>query len=163
MQTRVVHGFQDDYNAEDVKRSPTLCKNDRHGSLPECAPLAVPFVPFQNTNSEQYGKMDALSAGTLFPGLNLPFRIKTEATDVISTPLAELQALSFVITELSLYLDTHPDDAEAFALFQTYAKLLEEGRRTYTAKYGPLTHLDAANDSYYTWLNDPWPWEGGKA
>ncbi len=161
MQTRIVHGFQD-YNADEMAPSPA-CKNDRHGSLPECAPLAVPFVPFQSTNSKQYGKMDALSAGTLFPGLNLPFRIKTEATDVINTPLAELQALGFVITELGLYLDTHAEDAEAFALYQTYAKLLEEGRRTYTAKYGPLMQIDAANDSYYTWLNDPWPWEGGKA
>jgi spore coat protein JB len=139
------------------------CGNGRNGSLPACSPLAVPFVPFQGEDPQRYQRMDALSEGTLFPGLNLPFRIKPEATTVISTPLAELQALGFVITELSLYLDTHPKDSEAFALYQTYANLLKEGRKTYAEKYGPLTHLEVAQQSNYTWLNDPWPWEGGMA
>jgi spore coat protein JB len=138
-----------------------ICADDGQGSLPSCAPLAVPFVPFQSTQSEQYERMDALSAGTLFPGLNLPFRVKTDATDVMSTPLAELQALGFVLTELSLYLDTHPEDTEAFALYQSYSKLLKEGRRRYAKQYRPLTHMEVANSDRYTWLNDPWPWEGG--
>ena len=38
----------------------------------------------------------------------------------LSTPLCELMALDFVIRELNLYLDTHPDDREAF---ETAAKV----------------------------------------
>ena len=67
--------------------------------------------------------------------------------------------MSFVLTELGLYLDTHPQDKEAFDLFREYAKLAKEGRRRYEAMYGPLTQQAAANQDQYTWLNDPWPWE----
>ncbi len=42
------------------------------GTMPECAPLAVPYVPFQQTNPKRYSQQDALNNGTLFPGLNLP-------------------------------------------------------------------------------------------
>lgn len=138
---------------------------DSCGTLPSCAPLAVPFVPFQQRNPEMYGIADALNNGTLFPGLNLPFHLKAEAADVKNTPMAELQALEFVILELGLYLDTHPDDAEAFTLFRQYVALEREGRIRYEKMYGPLTLAAAADSDCFTWLNDPWPWEkteGGK-
>lgn len=135
---------------------------DACGTLPSCAPLAVPYVPFQQRGSKQYNRTEALSNGTLFPGLNLPFHLKTDAVHVGNTPLAELQALEFVILELGLYLDTHPDDAEAFALFQEYVALEREGRRRYEEMYGPITLSAAADSDCFTWLNDPWPWEAPK-
>ena len=138
---------------------------DSCGMLPSCAPLAVPYVPFQQRGAEMYGRDEALNNGTLFPGLNLPFHLKAEASNVKNTPMAELQALEFVILELGLYLDTHPNDAEAFALFQEYVALEREGRKRYEKMYGPLTLSAAADSDCFTWLNDPWPWErpeGGK-
>ncbi len=132
---------------------------DACGTLPSCAPLAVPYVPFQQQNSKTYSQADALANGTLFPGLNLPFHVKTAPGNLAETLATELQALKFVVLELGLYLDTHQDDAEAFQLFQQYAKLVEEGTRRYEAAYGPLTQRSAAQDAKYTWLNDPWPWE----
>ena len=101
---------------------------DACGTLPECAPLAVPYVPFQQTGSKRYSQQDALNNGTLFPGLNLPFRVKPEAVKVLGGALAELQALEFVLAELGLYLDTHQGDAEAFALYQQYAAMEKEAR-----------------------------------
>ena len=83
---------------------------DNYGAMPSCAGLAVPYVPFQQTGSKQYSQNDALSNGTLFPGLNLPFHLKVEGSALPSTPLVELQALEFVVLELGTYLDTHPDD-----------------------------------------------------
>ena len=91
--------------------------------MPSCAPLSVPYVPFQQKGSPKYEVAEALDNGTLFPGLNLPFFRKADATQVPATPLAELQALEFVLTELGLYLDTHQDDAEAMELFRQYAAL----------------------------------------
>lgn len=138
---------------------------DNCGTLPACAPLAVPYVPFQQTGSKKYSQTDAINNGTLFPGLNLPFHCKAGASNVGTGPLAELQALEFVMLELALYLDTHQDDAEAFALFQQYAQLEREGRKRYESMYGPLTHHGAAEGDCYAWLKDPWPWnypEGGK-
>lgn len=138
---------------------------DNCGILPPCAPLAVPFVPYQQSCPKKYSQVQALENGTLFPGLNLPFHIKAEAAALGVTPLTELQALEFVLTELGLYLDTHKDDAEAFALFQEYAALEQEGRRRYESMYGPVTQTAAAGFDKYVWYQDPWPWEyteGGK-
>ena len=72
---------------------------------------------------------DALSNGTLFPGLNLPFHLKVEGSTLPSNPLVELQALEFVVLELGIYLDTHPEDMEAFQLFQQYAAMESPPRR----------------------------------
>ena len=149
----------------DTKPNPPVC-NDACGTLPECAPLAVPYVPYQQTGSQMYGQNDALNNGTLFPGLDLPFHLKKDASNVVCTPLAELQALEFVLVELALYLDTHPDDAEAFALYQQYADMERQARSAYEAVNGPLTLAAAAQgDSWSAWLKGPWPWtlmEGGK-
>ena len=140
--------------------------NDRHGMLPSCAPLANPYVPFQQEGSEIYAQNDALANGTLFPGLNLPFRLKETASSLPNNAAAELQALQFVLVELGMYLDTHKNDREAFKLYRQYAKLAEEGKMRYVAMYGPLMQWDVVKDDAYTWLNDPWPWEydkdGGK-
>ena len=137
---------------------PATC-GDQCGTLPECAPLAVPYVPFQQKGAKKYSQTDALNNGTLFPGLNLPFMVKKDSNNVVKGPLAELQALQFVIGELGLYLDTHADDEDAFLLFQQYVALQREGRARYVSMYGPLTQCDAADGKTYTWLHDPWPWE----
>ncbi len=132
--------------------------SDHCGTLPTCAPLAVPYVPFQQEGSRKYSQNEALNQGTLFPGLNLPFQVSPHASNVVKGPLAELQALEFVLQELVLYLDTHPDDQEAFALFQQYAELEKECRQRYQTRFGPLTANAAASKSRYTWGKDPWPW-----
>ena len=98
---------------------PVPC-GDACGLLPSCAPLAVPYVPFQQTGAKRYNQADALNNGTLYPGLNLPFHIKTDGRNVVNGHLAELQALEFVLLELGLYLDTHQDDSEAFELYRQY-------------------------------------------
>ena len=137
----------------------TSACGDQSGTLPECAPLAVPYVPFQQKGAKKYSQADALNNGTLFPGLNLPFVVKQDAKGVVKGPLAELQALEFVITELGLYLDTHSDDEEAFALYQQYVALEREGRAKYVSLYGPIFQTDSADGKSYTWLHNPWPWE----
>ncbi len=129
------------------------------GSLPPCAPFAVPFVAHQKQNPAYYSKKDALENGTLYPDLNLPFHLKVDPGKVEDTMLNQLRALDFVILELGLYLDTHPDDSEAFALFQTYVKTANEARARYVKEYGPLLQTDVAAEDSYTWGEGPWPWQ----
>lgn len=153
------------YPENNPQTNPGTC-GDASGALPECAPLAVPYVPFQQNNPKRYSQQEALANGTLFPGLNLPFHIKAEAVKALGTPLAELQALEFMLLELGLYLDTHQDDSEAFRLFRQYTALEAEARKRYEAQYGPLTQSAAANaESWSAWLEGDWPWhysvEGG--
>ena len=134
------------------------CENGK-GQLPGCAPLANPYVPGQEWG-QRYCRADALAQGTLFPELNLPFHLAVQGNAVPKTPLSELQALCFVINELGLYLDTHPEDTEAFQLYQRYAELEKEGRKRYEAQFGPLTQKATAADSRYSWVDNPWPWSG---
>ena len=143
---------------------PGVC-NVLEGALPgKCASLVFPYVPMQKENPERFNQREALEKGTLFPGLHLPFfkEMKTRM-NCDNTALCELMALQFAVTELGLYLDTHPDDKEALRLLTEYAALSQEGSRRYEARYGPL-QLSAVTREGYNWTDDPWPWEvkGGK-
>lgn len=132
----------------------------RCGCLPERAPLANPYVPFQMNNPPKYESKDAVVRGTLFPGLDLPFMGKVN-NEMPSNPLSELQTLAFVIQELALYLDTHRDDTEAVEMYGKYQKLYNEGVKKYENVYGPLNHF-GESDGAYKWISDPWPWEYAK-
>ena len=133
------------------------------GSLPgACAPMVFPYVPVQGNNPVRFSRMEALQTGTLFPGLDLPFKKAMQAKNKLAnTALVELMALDFAIDELGLYLVTHSDDQEALQLYWSYIKLAEEGRKKYQQMYGPLLQTDLTPENGFVWLKDPWPWEKG--
>ena len=132
------------------------------GSLPgTCAPLVFPYIPMQEKNPARYSRTEALQTGTLFPGLNLPFKAQMAGTmQTSNTALAELMALDFAIDELGLYLTTHPKDQEVLDLYWSYIKLANEGREKYEKMYGPLLQTDITEGGFI-WLDDPWPWDEG--
>ena len=134
---------------------------DRDGRLPAMAALANPYVPFQKENPKRYETRKGLVRGTLFPGLDLPFMGMVNKDELPVTPLSELQAMSFAIQELALYLDTHRDDQEALDIYRSYQKMYEEGKKKYEKLCGPLNHF-TETDGQYRWLDDPWPWEYAK-
>ena len=134
-------------------------RSEYMGMLPECAPLANPYVPFQCSNPKQYSARRGLIRGTMFPGLDLPFMGMVNNQEKSDTPLHELQALQFGIQELVLFLDTHPDDAEVTELLQSYIELWKKGVAIYEEKCGPLLHSHAVRDGKFRWLQEPWPWE----
>ena len=136
------------------------CKRDgRLGQLPERAPLANPYVPFQQEEPPKYEARKALVRGTLYPGLDLPFRGMVNQKEKPITPSTELQVLGFAIQDLALYLDTHPRDQQALQLYQKYQQMYNAAQKQYAAKCRPLNHMSVSNDDDYTWLCDPWPWE----
>ena len=129
------------------------------GILPQAAPLANPYVPFQTENPSTYSSRKAFVRGTLYPGLDLPFMGMVNNKEKAVTPLTELQTMAFVLQELALYLDTHREDKEALEVYCEYQRQYEEAKRQYEMKYGPLTHNSACCKTAYRWLDDPWPWE----
>lgn len=136
------------------------------GSLPgKCANMVFPYVPMQNESPERYETQEGFAAGTLFPGLNLPFfKAIRSRMNCDNRALCELMALDFAITELGLYLDTHQYDSEALQLYKEYVALEKEGRKRYEAIYGPLMQKKLEDDRGWNWINSPWPWEfeGGR-
>ena len=131
----------------------------RYGRLPASAPLANPYVPFQEENPPMYETRKGLIRGTMFPGLDLPFMGMVNQREKNVTPLTELQALHFAIQELALYLDTHRDDCEALELYRNYQKMYEHCLEEYKKKHGPMNHTRPSGGKAYEWLDDPWPWE----
>ena len=147
-----------------METKPNAC-DGAQGALPACAPLAFPYIPMQGNDPTRFSRTEALKTGTLFPGLDLPFKAAIQArTQIPNTALTELMALDFAVKELNLYLDTHPEDQEVLNLYAAYLKLAQEGREKYRSLYGPLTSEDFTPEDGYTWLKNPWPWDvGGNA
>ena len=133
--------------------------NYKQGSLSECSPLAMAYVPLQESVKPSYKTGEALSRGTLFPGLDLPFMNMLNTGDLAGTPLGELMAFDFVEQELALYLDTHSSDQEAFEMYKSVCALAQEARERYTTQYGPVSRCDVSQCKSYTWLKNPWPWD----
>ena len=71
----------------------------------------------------------------------------------------QIKCYQFAITELALYLDTHPDDEKALCLHRKYARELKDLQDKYQKVYGPLTINFPCNK--WRWLEEPWPWERG--
>ena len=70
--------------------------------------------------------------------------------------LLKLSNAQFAMWELHVFLDTHPDNKEAYALKEKYEGKYSALLKEYEEKYSPLTiNADMPN----LWLKDPWPWD----
>ena len=74
--------------------------------------------------------------------------------------LEELQAVDFVLVELTLYLDTHPTDQAAIKQFNNYAEKRHQIRYQFESKFGPLQQYgNSYSDTKWSWHSPPWPWQ----
>ena len=74
--------------------------------------------------------------------------------------LKELSAQSFAALDLQLYIDTHPDDAEAIAAYNECVRAYEAARVGFEKSHGPLySFVSPGPDTHFDWVNSPWPWE----
>jgi len=72
--------------------------------------------------------------------------------------LLKVYEFCFALNDLNLYLDLHPEDSEAYRLFQKYVEEEKRAKKEYVSMYGPLV-LTNANYPNYEWPNNPWPWD----
>lgn len=71
-----------------------------------------------------------------------------------------LTVLDFMAVDLQLYLNTHPDDADALQKYNSTIKEADMLRSQYEKEYGPLFSFRSYNHgSRFNWVDDPWPWE----
>jgi spore coat protein JB len=77
------------------------------------------------------------------------------------TLLEDLQALDFVLVDLTLYLDTHPNDYEATQQFNSISQQRRKVAKLYEERFGPLTQYGRYSYSAYPWNwdDEPWPWQ----
>ncbi len=72
-----------------------------------------------------------------------------------------INLVSFVVVDMTLYLDSHPHDEAACEIFQKYLDMRMCAMKDYAQKYGPLTVDTATASSPWCWDDQPLPWEGG--
>ena len=130
----------------------------QEGFLPGCAPLAYPFVPFQCQDPPKYEAPKAWVRGTVFPGLDLPFKGMVNQPRDRLCPGEAMQAAAFYIQDLALYLDTHPQDTQALELYRSYQAMHQKAAQNYNANVQVLNHKMPSQGAY-GWLAGPWPWE----
>lgn len=74
--------------------------------------------------------------------------------------LHELQAVDFVLVELNLYLDTHPDDRNAIEQYNHFAQKKQMLKQQFDQKFGPLQGFGNSYTKYpFGWKEAPWPWQ----
>lgn len=74
--------------------------------------------------------------------------------------MRDVQMYDFALVEAAEYLDGHPNDPNALSYFNTQQKLYQQAVRAYTRRFGPLQSKDGTYTNSWSWVNDPWPWEG---
>lgn len=87
-----------------------------------------------------------------------------ENDNIVSTKcemMRKIQEVDFAIIDLNLFLDTHPDCAEALELFTKLTATSKSLKNDYQAKYGPLYVTKSSNNVPFDWVEkcSKWPWE----
>ena len=148
----------------------SLCRKDRNdsfhseNSITDHLPIRIvkgqPQDALQNKvhTADPKAQKLHLSLIHIFPFQNQP----NDTNPYAGTPLGELMALDFMIKELSLYLDTHPDDQEVFEALKSVIQLAQEGEKKYTQLYGPVSVTGVVYSDSYDWTHNPWPWENAE-
>ncbi len=73
--------------------------------------------------------------------------------------LSRIATCDFVLTETALFLDTHPDCAEALAFYKKHLEMRKKAAEEYAEKFGMLRHEDYNGQNSWQWTEGPWPWE----
>ena len=75
--------------------------------------------------------------------------------------LQTISELDFSLTDLNLYLDTHPSDREALELFKKLSATLNSYVFDFEKSFGPLTARANTDTRYFMWVSDDikMPWQ----
>mgnify|MGYP000010627171 FL=1 len=82
-------------------------------------------------------------------------------SDTRQSLLMQVTRAGFALDDAQLFLDTHPCDPGAMAYFQQMSGVYKEAVKAYSAQFGPLIAALNSDTAYWSWISDPWPWEGG--
>ncbi len=122
-----------------------------------------PLMP-NDENLNLFGPYEGFIKGNLFKDLYQQYKnyqpAKLTPNSEREELLLNLDQISFAAHELNLYLDIHPEDRKALALFNQYRKMENDAMNAYEVKYGPLTTKSDALEAYpWAWEGTVWPWE----
>ena len=148
-------------------------QNSRLASLNDVMPNYIPktnYMPTNQSNNNYNNQIlepyEGLIRGNLFANLYDPYKNykiqklnpKTESSALKN----QWQQYNFALTDLSLYLDLHPSDQNALALYNQYNQILKQIEEKYNSMYPPLSQdsIYITKNNNWNWLTASWPWEG---
>lgn len=103
---------------------------------------------------------EALARGSSFKNLFIPYKFVTDTIlkgkNQRQNLIALIDIYGFVITDLNLYLDTHPDCMKTKEIIKKTKSELEKVEKIYNDNFPALTIYDNGYESY---IKGPWPWE----
>lgn len=100
-----------------------------------------------------------MEAGTYIPYKNMTY-LNPQINSERQSDLYKLQEMAFAAHDINLYLDTHPNDANAIKLYNEYNKQEKMLNDQYERKYGPvdLSDTEGLSMTPWAWIENPWPW-----
>ena len=103
---------------------------------------------------------EALAKGSSFKNLYIPYKFVTDSIlkgkNQRQNLLALIDIYSFIITDLNMFLDTHPNCVNAKEILKNTKIELEKIKKIYNDNFSALTICDNSKDPY---IKGPWPWE----
>ncbi|MNI08468.1 CotJB protein [compost metagenome] len=83
-----------------------------------------------------------------------------QVSDHYYKQLHDLQAVDFVLVELTLYLDTHPNDLAAIQQYNQFAQKRMMMAQQFELEFGPLMPFGHSfTREPWQWVETPWPWQ----
>ena len=118
----------------------------------------------QNIQDKQiYDPYNGFIRGNMFPELYNSYKLNKPLEITPMNEQAELltyvDALTFAMIDLNLYLDLHPTDESMLRKFKDLTEKAYSKEMEYVKCYGPLEVMDSESLSKFEWINNPWPWE----
>lgn len=102
----------------------------------------------------------ALARGSSFANLYIPYKYETnkilKGTSPRQNMLALIDIYSFIVTDLNLFLATHPINEKVKTLLKTFKTELVKLKDYYNTNFQAITCDDISMESY---IKGPWPWE----
>ena len=117
-----------------------------------------------NSSNVLYDPYNGLIRGNLFKNLYDPYKsgepYEIKPMNAQAELLTNIDALSFAMVDLGLFLDVNPNNQDAIKLFNQYREEKEYLMKEYESKYGPITlDSDSLNSYPWSWKDMPWPWD----
>lgn len=144
--------------------------------------LAIASVPVQPWG-QIYDSQTALKKGTIFQNLDMPFFAADDGGDAgcccgrfsaadikqqeREQRMLQIYQICFVVDDLRLYLDTHPQDEQALEMLKSSLNQRKQLMKGFAREFFPLAMDDmeeldetGGTEVCYCWQAGPMPWEG---
>ena len=114
-------------------------------------------------NINLFNSYEGFLKGNAFKDEYMPYKnykvMKLNIANEKDELLVNIGEYSFMMHDLNLYLDIHPNDQEALNRFIEYRNKLNELITKYERKYGPMCVKGIMNNNVpFKWENTTWPW-----